>query len=274
MGERHSLHVLVVTYNISCTGSKTCHRLSALKRDDLNIIIYDNSVRDYGNRDYCREKGWTYLGGTGNKGLSKAYNECIDYLKQSGSEGYLCLFDDDSSVNEDYFHILDQQILISQSDIYAPFLYSAGRIISPFLLFENHRTQLINDADLSPVASLEKLSAVNSGMAINLSLFDSYRYDEKIFLDGVDHCFILDMRRRGIKVDILPCHCEHAFSGDERSSQEAAESRFRIYIKDYRYILSCRKWDYLILVGKRMLSLTIKYRSLRFFRIFMERGEC
>ena len=273
MEERFVLYALVVTYNISCVDSQTCQGLSALDQENLHIIVFDNSVSDYGNRSYCQKKGWTYLGGVGNKGLSKAYNECVDYLKQMGRKGYLCLFDDDSLVNEQYFRVLAREISISPNAIYAPILYSANRIISPFLLYENHRTVLLEDMEAVSNANPEWLSAINSGMAINLALFDDYRYDEKIFLDGIDHSFILDMRCRGVKVRILPCRCEHGFSGDERCPMKAAAARFRIYVRDYSYILSDRKLDYMMLVGKRMLSLIVKYRSLRFLRIFVSGGE-
>ena len=273
METAHSLYALVVIYNISCPDSKTCQALSGLESEKLHIFIYDNSVKDYGNREYCLKIGWTYLGGTGNKGLSKAYNTCIDYLKQAGCTGYLCIFDDDSSIDQDYFRVLDQEISASGSGIYAPFLYSANRILSPFLLSEKHRTVLLKDEASAFAADRTKLSAINSGMAVNLSLFDGYRYDEHIFLDGVDHSFILDMRSAGSYVHILPYRCKHRFSGDEKPPLDVLDARFRIYVKDYSYIFRNRKLDYLILVGRRMLSLTVKYRSLRFFQIFIEKRQ-
>lgn len=270
METAHSLYALVVVYNTACPESQTCQALSGLESENLHIIVYDNSVKDYGNRDYCLKKGWAYLGGTGNKGLSKAYNACIDYLKQAGAAGYLCFFDDDSSVDQAYFRVLDQEISASGSGIYAPILYSANRVLSPFLLSENHRTVLLKDESSVFAADRRKLSAINSGMAVDLSLFDGYRYDEHIFLDGVDHSFILDMRGAGKYIHILPYRCAHAFSGDEMPPLEASAARFRIYAKDYRYIFRNRKRDYLILVGKRMLSLTVKYQSPCFFQIFIE----
>ena len=69
---------VVVLYNSTCSDSSTC---KALQQTDLpgQVLIYDNSTRDMGNKAQCEALGWTYLGGDGNKGLSKAYNACIDY---------------------------------------------------------------------------------------------------------------------------------------------------------------------------------------------------
>ena len=61
MEERFALYALVVTYNISCVDSQTCQGLSALDQENLHIIVFDNSVSDYGNQSYCQKKGWTYL---------------------------------------------------------------------------------------------------------------------------------------------------------------------------------------------------------------------
>ena len=109
-----------------------------------------------------------------------------------------------------------------------------------------------------------ELSAINSCMAIDLSVFDNYRYDENIFLDGVDHFFIMQMREKGIKPYIFDYRCDHAFSGVEHPSKEAVKTRFRIYKKDYAYILKNDRFSFIRLVGKRALSLCLKYKTLEF----------
>ena len=266
----HSLYALVVIYNMSCLDSQTCQALSGLESENLHIIIYDNSLIDYGNRDSCRKMGWTYLGGAGNEGISKAYNRCVEYLLKEGAQGHVCFFDQDSSPDEAYFLALDREISTFGQGIYAPFLYSANRLMSPCLLSENHRTELLKDESAVLSAERNRLGAVNSCMAVSLELFREYRYDEKIFLDGVDHCFLLDMRRRGHYLRVIPCRCEHGFSGDEKPPLESAAVRFGIYARDYRYIFRDNRKNYVYLVGKRMLSLTASYRSLRFFKIWMQ----
>ena len=266
---KQPLSAVVVIYNIYCGDSKTCRALEKLAIPNLRVLIYDNSTKELGNRDYCREAGWIYLGGAGNDGISKAYNRCVEYLLKEGAQGHVCFFDHDSSPSEAYFLALDQEISAHGQGIYAPFLYSANRIMSPCLLYENHRTELLKDESAVLSAERSKLGAVNSCMAVSLELFREYRYDEKIFLDGVDHSFLLDMRRRGHYLRVIPCRCEHGFSGDEKPALETAAVRFGIYARDYRYIFRDSRKDYFYLVGKHMLSLTASYRSLRFVKIWM-----
>lgn len=267
---KQPLSAVVVIYNIRCEDSKTCRALEKLAIPGLRVLIYDNSTKELGNLDYCREAGWIYLGGTGNDGISKAYNRCVEYLLKAGAQGHVCFFDHDSSPNEAYFLSLDQEISAHGQGIYAPFLYSANRLMSPCLLSENHRTKLLKDESAVLSAERRRLGAVNSCMAVGLELFREYRYDEKIFLDGVDHSFLLDMRGSGRYLRVIPCRCEHGFSGDERPSLESAAARFGIYARDYRYIFRNSRKDYVYLVGKRMLSLTASYRSLRFLKIWMQ----
>lgn len=267
---KQPLSAVVVIYNICCRDSKTCRILEKLAIPNLRVLIYDNSTKELGNREYCRQTGWIYLGGEGNDGISKAYNRCVEYLLKEGAQGHVCFFDQDSSPNEAYFLSLDEEISIHGQGIYAPFLYSANRLMSPCLLFENHRTALLKDESEVLSADRSKLGAVNSCMAVSLELFRAYRYDENIFLDGVDHSFLLDMRGRGCYPRIIPSRCAHEFSGDEKPSLESAAVRFGIYARDYRYIFRDTRKNYVGLVGKRMLSLTVSYRSLRFFEIWMQ----
>ncbi|MBQ8304496.1 MAG: glycosyltransferase, partial [Clostridia bacterium] len=95
---------VVVMYNTYCQESPTCMALK--KTEKIRVIIYDNSTRDMGNREYCESLNWVYLGGDGNKGISKAYNACIDYIKEKGIKGIICLFDDDTAVEPAYFESL------------------------------------------------------------------------------------------------------------------------------------------------------------------------
>ena len=124
----------VVIYNRSCADSETCRALAGCR---VPVLIYDNSTRDMGNEAQCREKGWTYLGGKGNDGISKAYNGCIDHLKQQGKQGYLCLLDDDTQVSQGYFDAMSRQT----EKIVVPLIYSAGRLLSPCRLSKGHRSR-------------------------------------------------------------------------------------------------------------------------------------
>lgn len=256
---------IVVVYNISCEDSLTCQALRQLNRSDVSVIICDNSTSDYGNRAYCESQKWVYLGGNGNVGISKAYNSCIDYLMDGHQTEFLCLFDDDTHVDVSYFDALKQAAETTAKNIFVPLIYAGGGLISPCILNTRHKVKMFSCANEAVSYTGTELTAINSCMAIRTSLFRDFRYDEKIFLDGVDHNFILTMRQRGESLQIFDYSCEHAFSGVEKPPMNGALKRFCIYAKDYKYILRSNLVAYLCLVGKRALSLSIQYKTARFF---------
>ena len=262
-----SVAAAVVVYNTTCSDSPTCQALKDLKDLNIKVLIYDNSTRDYGNRDYCDRQGWVYLGGKGNNGISVAYNTCIDYLKAEFPVDIICLFDDDTKIDGSYFNMLLEAEKESKSNIFVPLIYSADKLLSPGKLSSGHRSEPFADEEEALSYKGDDISAINSCMAIRLSVFDDYRYDENIFLDGADHHFMTDMRERNEGVTVFSYRCDHAFSGSERPSKEAAMIRFSIYAKDYAYILKKDKFSYWMLVGKRALKLCLQYKTLEFLRL-------
>ena len=122
-------------------------------------------------------------------------------------------------------------------------------------------------------APRERWSAINSGMAVSLRLFDNYRYDERIFLDGVDHRFVEDMRQRGELLTLIDYTCEQAFSGHERPPLSGALNRFSIFARDEAYILRGRKTDFWRVAGRRALKLTVQYRTTAFLKVLVMAGK-
>lgn len=272
MKKIQSVAAVVVVYNTFCADSLSCQGLEALGSSGLVVLIYDNSTKDFGNADYCRDRGWIYLGGTGNAGLSRAYNACIDYLRNNTEVSTVCLFDDDTRIDGAYFDVLTKS-MTEQCRIYVPLIYSAGRMISPCILKPNYSIRFFEDEQQAQGYRGGEISAINSCMALDLSLFDQYRYDETIFLDGIDHKFLSDMKNRGEQICVIPYRCDHEFSGDERPAKASALTRFRLFEKDYRQILRNKKGTYLFFVGKRMLRLTLQYRSIDFMLAMMQNKE-
>lgn len=263
------IYAVVVIYNINCAGSPTCQALRRMDDPELTVLIYDNSTRDFGNLVDCQELGWRYMGGDGNVGLSKAYNRCIDFLTEQGAEGFLCLFDDDTDITPAYFTAL-REAASSGGALFAPLVMSNGRLLSPCRINGCYQTALFPDEKAAFAYAGDDMTAINSGMAAALSVFDDYRYDENIFLDGVDHTFVKDMAARGIRLRLLNYHCQHQFSGDEKPPKAAALIRFQIYAKDHAYIFRNQKASYWYLVGKRAAHLTLQYRSLSFFQVLTQ----
>ena len=260
-----SFAAAVVVYNTACQDSPTCRALQKLS--DVTVLIYDNSTRDYGNRAFCEAAGWVYLGGDGNLGLSKAYNACIDYLTENGKADMLCLFDDDTDLEPAYFDALEKARAETDGHIFVPMIFAGGGLISPCILNPGHKVRMFADEQEAKTYTGENLSAINSCMAIDLCIFKDFRYDENIFLDGVDHYFTCQMRQKGEKLHIIDYRCDHAFSGTEKPPVKSALVRFGIYAKDYSYILKDNKAAYLRLVGKRALRLTAQYRTFAFIKV-------
>ena len=261
---------IVVVYNTFCGDSSTCQSLSSLDRANVRVVVYDNSTRDYGNQMYCSEKGWTYLGGKGNKGLSAAYNCGIGRLKQDRFAGIVCLFDDDTHLDTSYFDAVEQADW-SKRNIYVPFVFSAGQLISPCIgrkFFADCGT--FRDEQQARDYAGKDLSAINSAMALHISLFDDYRYDENLFLECIDHKFLMDMKEKGESIGFLDYRCQHSLSAHERPKKEAALSRFQIYARDYGYLLRSHPWQYIKIAGYRTQYLVRKYRSTEFLRVFLK----
>ena len=147
-------------------------------------------------------------------------------------------------------------------DIYTPLVKDVDKKI-PFA-----------DAKEAMAYQGQEMSAINSCMAIDLCIFKDFRYDENIFLDGVDHHFTCQMRQRGEGLQVFDYRCDHAFSGTEKPPKASALVRFGIYAKDYHYILRNDKSAYLRLVGKRALRLTLQYRSFAFLQKFCKAVIC
>ena len=261
---------VVVVYNKLCGDSLTCRALAEMGKNAPRVLIYDNSTTDVvqKNREFCREHGWQYLGGTGNVGLSRAYNACIDALR--GQQGVMCLFDDDTALDGEYFESLRRGLARTDAGILVPMIYTGERLISPCIRLPDRRCRLFQNEQALRGYTGDALTAINSCMAIDLSVFSQYRYDENIFLDGIDHTFLEDQKALGRKIFILDYRCTHGFSGMEKPPMRAALTRFRILAKDFRYILRNEPGSYRKLIGRRMLHLTLQYRSLSFFREYMK----
>lgn len=264
MENRSITAAIVVVYNKRCADSQTCTGLSAGENPVSRVLVYDNSTTNVveENRAFCERHGWMYLGGTGNNGLSKAYNACMDAL--NGETGVVCLFDDDTTVDGAYFESLNRGLAQSDAELLVPVIFSGGSLISPCIRQPDYRCRLFDSEQALRAYTGSELTAINSGMAIDLSVFADYRYDEHVFLDGIDHTFVEDQKKLGRKIYILDYRCNHEFSGMEKPPMKSAMVRFRIFAKDFKYILRDKKSAYFLLAGRRALHLTVQYRSLSF----------
>lgn len=260
------MDAVVVVYRTQCAQSPACRSLLEQSGLPDGVLVVDNSETDLGNGAFCREHGWDYMGGQGNRGLSKAYNAAVDALRPKAGDGaYICLLDDDTTLPQDFFQEARAQIARRpEVDVWLPVLTQEGRVLSPWKAGAPKSRRFFQSPEECLAAGAEGLLAFNSGMVIAMSVFQNYRYDERVFLDGVDYLFMEDMRRQGRTVALLPSVCGQNFSGNERPPVEGALARFKIYARDFRVVYEGRPWQYLKLVGRRGLHLALRYRSARF----------
>lgn len=229
------MNALIVIYNKSLADSITIESMRL--PHNTRVLIADNSTSDYGNRAFAEAHGYTYVDMGGNMGLSKAYNRALSML--DNTDGFICLFDDDTEVDSWYFEALTAAAAAHpEVDLFAPVVVDAKGILSPCA---------IRGIACRRMKSLKELpehgvSAINSGLAIRLKVFRDYRFDEGQFLDYIDHAFIRDITghersRIFVMEDVT---LRQRFSGSEKQSGKVAMERYRIFKKDIGYF--CRKY--------------------------------
>lgn len=234
-----SIFAVIVIYNINIKNSNSCNSL--LQIGHKNILVLDNSTGDYNNRASCNQYGWHYINMHGNKGLSKAYNAAVGYL--INKTDYIVLLDDDTILSEDFFKALKQSIEVSpDAKIFLPTVKDEAGILSPCRV--NEITLLspcrLDNFDVSRIKTLSEINehnitGINSGMAISMDIFSTYRYDETYFLDYIDHAFLRDMKKFGNKITTFPSILHQKYSGNDLSNVKNTLVRFKIFKKDFKY---------------------------------------
>ena len=268
------LAVLFVVYDRAVDETETARALRGMADAPKRICVYDNSDRDYGNRAKCEALGWHWLGGGGNVGLPKAYNAGIDALERDDFDGIVCIFDDDTDIAPDYFaRLAETAERERERSLFFPILRAGERIASPQIIHPNQRAAFYaTEADCLSSDGKDRF-AFNSGMAVRMDVFRRVRYDERLFLDGVDYAFLRDCYASGLTAAVIPVTMAHGFSGAQRPDYPAALARFRHYAADFSVVLTDDPGGYRYLVGKRALHLVLIYKKLTFLRVFHARGQ-
>lgn len=251
--DKQNLYVILVVYNKHLTDSPSFN--SVINRG-YSVIICDNSTKDMENESVVLNNHCTYLSMYGNLGLSKAYNKAIDFIQKSNleMEGRVILLDDDTVLPEEYF---EKCLENNDFDIYFPIVRDENGILSPCEMADDIPKRV------SCIHSIKEISAINSGMCISLSCFKDYRYDERYFLDYIDHAFIRDMKKKNKCFGLMDVTLYQNFS-DVVNTKESAKNRLNIFLKDIHIYYENNLWKYVYLKCKRKLKLCIKYRDISF----------
>jgi len=242
---------IVVIYNISIRESLTLHTLK--NNNVFDVVIADNSDIDIDNESLCYKGNLIYESMGGNIGLSKAYNMIID--KYKNDYDIFTIFDDDTVVDERYFkELIDKADKHSKINIFAPFVYDEVGLLSPCII-NGIKAIRIDDYNL---ITEEKVSIINSGISIRSNLLNNYMFDEKLFMDYVDHSFIKDsINNDKNKIYFLNVKLQQTFSGSSSVGLKQGMERYRRFKKDLltfskKYNMS--KMETRILLARRMLK--------------------
>ena len=249
------ISVVIVIYNKDISQSITCQRIKFI--DEVGIVVVDNSTIRNSNRQYCETNNVTYLYMGGNKGLSKAYNAAISYLKDLTD--VIVLLDDDTEIPSEYFDKLKMALTrFPDVDIFAPIIRGQdGIIYSPnnYNFLKNHLLRVPQKE-----VKQARFNAISSCLAIRMRVFEHYRYNEKLFVDEIDHCFFREQRERGKKFGVLDIDIVQNFH--QRQAYiipDAAWNRIQIRIKDiFHHARLIGKREYILLAFIKCCGLSIQ----------------
>lgn len=251
------MYGIMVIYNKCLTDSLA---YKCLMERNVNLVICDNSTKECGNEGIATKDGKAYLSMGGNLGLSYAYNRGIEYIfekYQPEDVDWICLFDDDTHISEEYFSALEN----GMGEIILPIVKDAAGIMSPVKMKGRIATRFLSVEEAAKTAGVE-ISGINSAMAVRARIFRDYRYNEQMFLDYIDHMFIIDMRKRNIYPNVIPIEIHQNFSAMEYS-KESEINRFRIQKKDLKIFYKGNPLLYYYIVIKKHLKLVKKYKDIK-----------
>ena len=225
------IYAIIVMYNTKLVESETYKSIKSNK--DIQIIICDNSTRYLENDKFCEQKvNLKYINMNGNVGLPKAYNMAIKEIPKDDNS-LVCIFDDDTTVPSNYFEKIIAKSENSDSDIYLPLVYSNETLISPNIV----NGGIAMSCDNIPEVIEKNTSAINSGMAIRTRVFIKNQYDEKMFLDYVDHKFIFDVKKNNCTFEVIKeIVIKQNFSSDS-DDIALAKSRYKLYKNDVKIFI-------------------------------------
>lgn len=249
---------VVVLYNEKIENSSVLVDLKQLS-SEIKTVVCDNSTSPC-NKASDVWDGAVYLDMGGNVGLSAAYNRAMDYIQGD----VVCIFDDDTTIEEPFFPNLKKS-LDGDWDIMMPLVYSGDSLMSP----ARCRGLRPRPIDIDAASSCRFLTGINSGMVIRKAVYDTLRYDERLFLDFVDHQFCKDAHEAGLRITVnknMVLHQTYSLITDDCSS---ALNRFKVFARDVRMFyrhtwtqrLYCR-----IMLGYRALKQACRYKSFSFLR--------
>lgn len=269
-----NLNIILVIYNLKCNNSTTLNTISNCKNERHNIFVCDNStdaIIKNDNESYCIDNGIHYIDMNRNAGLSRAYNRA---LKEIDDDSWVIIFDQDTQIPDGYFKELRKSINnYPQIKMHVPVVRSNFMQMSPCRL-KKYRVKKIKSISAGIYSDI---TAINSGMAIKKDVFEiTGGYNEKIFLDYLDHHFVKQFRKYYKEIAVFNCTIIQEFSDEDHSDFPRDLKRFRIYSNDfYEFCKDSMEGRvyYYVKLSYRAAKLSLLHKKFDFFKIALERRK-
>lgn len=229
--QQPSFVFLIVIYNCKIQDAETfraVQQLSAPIKENITLIIWDNGHASF-NSDLGKETyelPFEYINTPENISLAKIYNTVKN--KWLISRDYLLLFDQDSSLNDDYFNKLFQDITrYPSNELFIPYVQHEKYIISPgskHIIKGKYATKLTIGLN----ASKNKL-AITSGMCIRLDYFErtGFSFNESLKIYGIDTDFMIQYSRNADSFVVIDYNLHHDLSQFGNPSKDKLIQRFK-----------------------------------------------
>ena len=160
---------------------------------------------------------------------TKAYNAALLLLKDNVD--IIIWADDDTFFPETYFEALRSYACKNlNATVFLPVVKSNEVIVSPCIYTKRAMKTIQSLEELQG----QKISGINSGMAVRSSLYQQFKYDEAYFLDYVDHDFMRWCRLNEQEFCVMgQVVLQQTFFAHSNAAKKAKRKRFKIYKKDY-----------------------------------------
>ena len=191
----NSVSAVIITYNVE---NDFKNRINKLKGKVNEIIVVDNgSKAETINMLNELEKEVTIIYLEKNKGIAYALNKGIKYSIEKGYDWILTL-DHDSIVTDDMI-----KNMLKCYEGFDQELKEKVAMLVPVHVEEKEyeNNNIINNEEVASKLYTEVLTEITSGALTKSSIYKNVGlYDEKLFIDLVDHDYCLALNKKGFKV--------------------------------------------------------------------------
>lgn len=190
----NSVAAVIITYNVENDFKK---RINKLKGKVDEIIVVDNGSKDKTIsmlKELERETTIIYL--EENKGIAYALNKGINYSIKKGYNWILTL-DHDSIITDDMI----KNMLNCYESFDEDFKEKVAMLVPIHVEEKEYKSNASSITQFSSVSYMEVLTEITSGALTKAEIYKNIgMYDERLFIDLVDHDYCLDLNKKGFKI--------------------------------------------------------------------------